>query len=412
MHPKRCAGRSKKRAEAVAEKVLVHSSAGQRRLRAQHGRRAGSLPASPGRPLPGGLRFRDQLLAGLGNARTAAAGTRPAGPLRLRVPAPRGLQPVYAGRTPAGLAHGPGHGPAHQAGLRRGPARPGGHALSAGREGGSGLRQPQHASPQRALRGLPPAEARRLAARLEWHYTPKHGSWLNIAEIEFAALAAQCLDRRIASEAVLEAESAAWARPCTGSSQPRTPASNSCICTLLLSEVGPLVCWPRQWLTVIAPGSGQPRPLTSWVVTPVLRRSPNSCGDLKSELARPGRRSVCTGSLQASAGSCAASARASMEARAPTAAGCGARRSAVVPATRACRPAPPPCSPGPTPPPRPESRPTGRSLHRRSPNGPAASPPATSSVSIARASWGLVRKDAASVRNSRRWTRGSPPSPA
>ncbi|MCE2467263.1 MAG: transposase [Caldilineaceae bacterium] len=50
-----------------------------------------------------------------------------------------------------------------------------------------------------------PAEARRLAARLEWHYTPKHGSWLNIAASEFAALAAQCLDRRIASEAVLEA---------------------------------------------------------------------------------------------------------------------------------------------------------------------------------------------------------------
>ena len=36
-----------------------------------------------------------------------------------------------------------------------------------------------------------PAEARRIAARLEWHYTPKHGSWLNIAEIEFAALAAE-----------------------------------------------------------------------------------------------------------------------------------------------------------------------------------------------------------------------------
>ncbi|MCY4519919.1 MAG: transposase, partial [Caldilineaceae bacterium] len=51
---------------------------------------------------------------------------------------------------------------------------------------------------------------RRGASRLEWHYTPKHGSWLNIAEIEFAALAAQCLDRRIASEAVLRAEIAAW----------------------------------------------------------------------------------------------------------------------------------------------------------------------------------------------------------
>lgn len=49
-----------------------------------------------------------------------------------------------------------------------------------------------------------------MAARLEWHYTPKHGSWLNIAASEFATLAAQCLDRRIASEAVLGAEITAW----------------------------------------------------------------------------------------------------------------------------------------------------------------------------------------------------------
>jgi len=59
---------------------------------------------------------------------------------------------------------------------------------------------------------FPPAEARRIAARLEWHYTPKHGSWLNIAELEFAALAAQCLDRRIASAAELRAEIEAWVR--------------------------------------------------------------------------------------------------------------------------------------------------------------------------------------------------------
>lgn len=44
---------------------------------------------------------------------------------------------------------------------------------------------------------FPPEEARRLADRLEIHYTPKHGSWLNIAEIELSALGAQCLNRRI-----------------------------------------------------------------------------------------------------------------------------------------------------------------------------------------------------------------------
>jgi hypothetical protein len=55
-----------------------------------------------------------------------------------------------------------------------------------------------------------PARARRIAERLEWHYTPKHGSWLNMAEIEFAALSKQCLDRRIGSLARLQREVAAW----------------------------------------------------------------------------------------------------------------------------------------------------------------------------------------------------------
>ena len=55
-----------------------------------------------------------------------------------------------------------------------------------------------------------PARARRIAERLEWHYTPKHGSWLNMAEIEFAALSKQCLGRRIGSMARLRKEVAAW----------------------------------------------------------------------------------------------------------------------------------------------------------------------------------------------------------
>src|SRR5215207_6271599 len=55
-----------------------------------------------------------------------------------------------------------------------------------------------------------PAEAKRLADRLELHSTPKHGSWLNMAEIELAMLAQQCLDRRLADRATLEREVAAW----------------------------------------------------------------------------------------------------------------------------------------------------------------------------------------------------------
>jgi DDE superfamily endonuclease len=55
-----------------------------------------------------------------------------------------------------------------------------------------------------------PAKARALARRLEIHHTPKHGSWLNIAEIELSALTRQCLDRRIDDIDVLNTELAAW----------------------------------------------------------------------------------------------------------------------------------------------------------------------------------------------------------
>ncbi len=55
-----------------------------------------------------------------------------------------------------------------------------------------------------------PEEARRLARRLEIHYTPKHGSWLNIAEIELSALSSQCLARRIPDIHLMRTEVAAW----------------------------------------------------------------------------------------------------------------------------------------------------------------------------------------------------------
>ncbi len=55
-----------------------------------------------------------------------------------------------------------------------------------------------------------PVEARRLAERLEIHYTPKHGSWLNIAETELSVLAMQCLDRRIPTMEDLKRELHAW----------------------------------------------------------------------------------------------------------------------------------------------------------------------------------------------------------
>jgi transposase len=59
---------------------------------------------------------------------------------------------------------------------------------------------------------FPPAEARRLLRRLEFHYVPKHASWLNMVEIEIGVLRGQCLDRRIATRQQLVSEIAAWQR--------------------------------------------------------------------------------------------------------------------------------------------------------------------------------------------------------
>jgi len=65
-------------------------------------------------------------------------------------------------------------------------------------------------APSSLYQAFPPAEARRIAARFEWHYTPKHGSWLNMAEAELSVLARQCLARRIPDIQKLEEHATAW----------------------------------------------------------------------------------------------------------------------------------------------------------------------------------------------------------
>ena len=65
-------------------------------------------------------------------------------------------------------------------------------------------------TPASLYRAFPPAEARRIADRFEWHYTPKHGSWLNMAEAELSVLARQCLNRRIPDIENLEEHVVAW----------------------------------------------------------------------------------------------------------------------------------------------------------------------------------------------------------
>ena len=64
--------------------------------------------------------------------------------------------------------------------------------------------------PASLYEAFPAPEARRLVERFEWHYTPKHGSWLNMAESELGALSSQCLERRIPDKETLIEEVAAW----------------------------------------------------------------------------------------------------------------------------------------------------------------------------------------------------------
>jgi hypothetical protein len=65
-------------------------------------------------------------------------------------------------------------------------------------------------TPAALYQAFPPADAWRILQRLEWHYTPTHGSWLNMAELELSVLARQCLDRRLPDQATLKTEVAAW----------------------------------------------------------------------------------------------------------------------------------------------------------------------------------------------------------
>lgn len=67
-------------------------------------------------------------------------------------------------------------------------------------------------SPISFYKTFPPEEARRLIERFEFHYTPKHGSWLNMAEIEFSVLGRQCLNRRIPNTEYLDREVHSWAK--------------------------------------------------------------------------------------------------------------------------------------------------------------------------------------------------------
>jgi hypothetical protein len=65
-------------------------------------------------------------------------------------------------------------------------------------------------SPAAFYEAFPPEQARQLTRKLEFHYTPEHSSWLNMAEVEISVLTQQCLDRRLGSQLIVKSEVGAW----------------------------------------------------------------------------------------------------------------------------------------------------------------------------------------------------------
>jgi hypothetical protein len=90
-----------------------------------------------------------------------------------------------------------------------------------------------------------PAEAKRLADRLELHSTPKHGSWLNMAEIELSVLSEQCLDRRLADRATLEREVAAWQATRNGAGRGVDWRFTTEDARIKLEKLYPVLEWPE-----------------------------------------------------------------------------------------------------------------------------------------------------------------------
>jgi hypothetical protein len=94
-------------------------------------------------------------------------------------------------------------------------------------------------APASLYAAFPPAEARRLTERFEWHYTPTHGSWLNMAEIELSVLARQCLDQRIADPTTVAAAVAAWAAARNAAATPSTWRFTLEVARIRLADVYP-----------------------------------------------------------------------------------------------------------------------------------------------------------------------------
>jgi hypothetical protein len=131
-------------------------------------------------------------------------------PARLRIRAQRCGQSIHDVRAAGGLAPGQGHRPPRRRRFRAGARGTVRRRLSRRRTIQLVQDNPSTHTPASLYAAFPAAEARRLIERFEWRYTPKHGSWLDMAESELGVLSSQCLSRRIPDKQTLQREVAAW----------------------------------------------------------------------------------------------------------------------------------------------------------------------------------------------------------
>jgi hypothetical protein len=187
---------------------MGHPTEGQQRVRSGDGRRAGSLHAATRSRLPAGLSGRDFKAAHCRDPRADQAGR------------PARFDYEYARNGTANLfmMFAPLEGWRHVKVTDRHTAVDYAHVL----KDLADIHFPRaktivlvqdnlniHAKAS-LYEAFPAAEARRLVERFEWRYTPKHGSWLDLAESELGVLSSQCLDRRIPDKQTLSDEIAAW----------------------------------------------------------------------------------------------------------------------------------------------------------------------------------------------------------
>jgi hypothetical protein len=196
----------KKYSQTASETAIRHSSAGQCRLRGGHGRRTGSLPQAARSRSSRGLRGRNL------EATRVPIKAKPGRPARFDYEYQRN------GTANLFMMFAPLEGWRHVEVTDRRASLDYAQVL----KDLSDIHFPKAAKivlvqdnlnthkSASLYEAFPAAEARRLVERFEWHYTPKHGSWLDMAESELGILSSQCLDRRIPDKETLIKEVAAW----------------------------------------------------------------------------------------------------------------------------------------------------------------------------------------------------------